>query len=108
MKGTCGERLNCEHRYDSGLAFDFKQVACYSENREMENHTCAGNSPLVEKPCATKFVTAATGTSGTTASSRRARKCRTSGARATRRRLTWTPSAAPRSEAPVLLHARGV
>ena len=61
LKGTCGERLNCEHRYDSGLAFDFKQVACYSENREMENHTCAGNSPLVEKPCATKFVTSGDG-----------------------------------------------
>ena len=61
LKGNCGKRLNCEHRYDSGLAFDFKQVSCYSENREMENHTCAGNSPLVEQPCATKFVTSGDG-----------------------------------------------
>lgn len=57
LKGNCGERDNCDHRYDSGLAFDFKQVACYKEEREDEHHTCAGNSPLYEAPCAKRFVT---------------------------------------------------
>ena len=61
LKGNCGTRNNCEHRYDSGLAMNFKQVSCYSPNREFENHTCAGASPLYESSCAKRIVTSGDG-----------------------------------------------
>ena len=58
---NCGVRNNCEHRYDSGLVKDFKQVSCYGPNREAENHTCAGASPLFESSCARKITTSGDG-----------------------------------------------
>ena len=49
---NCGTRGNCEHRYDSGLEFNWSgsedhpdgDPACYYEERDLEHHTCASMS----------------------------------------------------------------
>ena len=62
---NCGTRGNCEHRYDSGLEFNWSgsedhpdgDPACYYEERDLEHHTCASMSPLVNASCVDSVYT---------------------------------------------------